>query len=66
MIGLMISLLRRGRSSRDKRTSRLIAMPKRDSSNTMKEVIKQGVEIDRKQNLFDDEHNRIIADNDAL
>lgn len=32
----------------------------------MKEVIKQGVEIDRKQNLFDDEHNRIIADNDAL
>jgi len=36
------------------------------AQDTMKEVIKQGVEIDRKQSGFDDEHNRIIGDNDAL
>ena len=32
----------------------------------MRDVIRQNTEFDRKQTSFDDEHNKIIAENDAL
>lgn len=34
--------------------------------DTMKEVIRQEYEFEKKQQEFDDEHNKVVTENDAL